>query len=68
MTKQVYFNLHEVEELRRVNKALVKALRQIAESESDDENQQFRLTRFQSAQVARAALNAVGALAEKGGE
>ncbi len=37
---------------------MLAALEQIAELEGDCERQQFRLTRFQAAQIARAALNA----------
>lgn len=44
---------------------LQTALEQIAELEGDDENQKFKLTRFQVAQVARRAFHAVNAIAKE---
>lgn len=43
---------------------LAAALRQIAELEGDSENQKFKLTRFQAAQVARLALTNARAVLE----
>lgn len=46
----------EMDQLRKEAARLRGALRQIAELEGDTEHQVFKLTRFQAAQVARAAL------------
>lgn len=53
----VMWTFKEKDDLRARIDMLKNALEKIAELENDCENQQFKLTRFQTSQISREALN-----------
>ena len=54
--RDITFGPHVVMSLLNERAILLQALKLIAELEGDDERQEFKLTRFQASQIARAAI------------